>query len=513
MNARPRFPLVLKLLGWLLLHLLLLAVAFFGFLSWQLGLGLDSLLSGAAGERLGVLGEQCRAEMIKRPPSGWNEVLRPVAEGKSLAIGVYREDLGDAGGLVVPGNVRERAAMLFPRRLGEGPPERRGPGPDGGRGFGPPEGGPRQPPRPMDGPLPGLVQTEGAPPLPAPKAVFLMRGDHGDGYWAGIQVAMPTPRGQLPRNELLLVRSDKIDGAGLFFELKPWLLGGLAVLGMSLLFWAPFVLAITRYLRRLTDATGEIAAGRFKVSLPSRDNDELGQLGQAIQTMADRLDHLVSGQKRFLGDAAHELCAPLARVRTGLGILEHQIPSAQQDRLIAIEEDAAELAQLIGELLEFSRAGSREPKLEVIDLRKLAAELVSRDGDPGHTTIRITEGTLVAADRAFLARAISNLIRNSILHAGAGAHLTLKAEQTHEATTLIVSDNGAGVPETELPRLFEPFYRPDRSRSRQTGGSGLGLAIVRAAVEASGGKVSAFLPEGSGFAVVLTMPTVAGKLA
>jgi two-component system sensor histidine kinase CpxA len=515
MNARPRFPLIVKLLGWLLLHLLLLALAFFSFVFWQLGLGLDSLLSGAAGDRLSAFAVECREEMLNTAPDEWETALTPLAARKSLTAILFDPSTGSTGTQSLPANIHARATQAHPRRPNQGPPSRPRPGrlEAGNPERPPPTGGPGSPRRqeiPRPHPPPREVDPDS---LPAPRPLFLMRADRGDGYWAGILLPMPGPRGDPPRHELLLIRSATIGANGMFFDLKPWLWGGLGVLSLSLLFWAPFVLAITRYVRRLTAATGEIAAGRFKVSLPPRSDDELGQLGTAIQAMADRLDHLVAGQKRFLGDAAHELCAPLARLRTGLGILDHQIPPQQRERLDAIDQDAAELASLIAELLEFSRAGSAAPTHESVELLPLLQEIIARSDHPGEFTVEIPNGSRIQADRRLITRALRNLVHNATLHAGPAAHITIAASKSNTATTLIIADNGPGVPPQELSRLFEPFYRPDRSRSRDTGGTGLGLAIVQAAIEACGGKVSAELPPSGGFAVRITFPEAAGKSA
>ena len=195
--------------------------------------------------------------------------------------------------------------------------------------------------------------------------------------------------------------------------------------------------------------------------------------------MAGRLDHFVSGQKRFLGDAAHELCAPLARLRTGLGILEMRLGEADQAALASIESDAQELATLVEEILAFSRAANRAPRRQPVLLEPLVREIANREGGARAPEIRIPPGLAVVADPTLLGRALGNLVRNARVHAGPEAKVTIDAADTPDFIEIQVTDDGPGVPPEELPRLFEPFYRPDRSRSRDTGGSGLGLAIVR----------------------------------
>lgn len=516
MKSGPYFPLLAKVLGWLLLHLVILALAFVGFVGWQLGLGLDSLLSGSAGERLQTFGEAAKEEMINLPPPLWNAAIKPLAEKRKVTAGIFDFANPKNFPVKIPRNVLARTKTAIPPSP-FGPPGRPRPPPLGNgrppldrdfpedrrpppfdeieerRPFREPPDGARAGPRPMEFQQPS-------------KPVFLLRGEKGDGYWAGVQLSLPSFPGQPRRQQLLLIRANGLDGSGMFFEFKPWLWGGLAVLALSLAFWTPFVWGITRYIRRLTVVTDRIAAGQFKISLPSRGNDELGNLGHAIEAMAGRLDHLVSGQKRFLGDAAHELCAPLARLRTGLGILEMKLGDADRASLASIEADAQELATLVEEVLAFSRAGNRTPRKQAVPLESLLREVVAREGGETVPEIHVPPGLTVVADPTLLGRAIGNLVRNSIVHGGSETTVIIAAVEDADVVTIAVTDDGPGVSPDELSRLFEPFYRPDRSRSRDTGGSGLGLAIVRAAIEACGGDTAVSIPSAGGFAVTIRLP-------
>lgn len=513
MNRKPRVPLLAKVFGWLVLHLLILALCFAGFIAWQLGLGLDSLLTGSTGERLRVFGDSARDRIESLPRLQWNEALKSLSADKNVTAGIFNPGNPAEFPRPIPANVLERARTSLPPLPPRGarpPPglrdnlnfrEGRGPPP---RGFEPPD---RRPDdfRPRGGEMPNLPPRPDNAPLAPSQPVFLLRGNHGEGYWAGVRLMLPG-HDRLPRHrELLLIRSDRLDGSGMFFEFKPWLWGGLAVLALSLAFWAPFVWNITGYLRRLTAATGRIAAGRFDVMLPSRGNDELGNLGNAIESMALRLEHLVGGQKRFLGDAAHELCAPLARLRTGLGILEMKLGDDGQVHLARIDTEVQELATLVEEILAFARVGNRTPRPQPVLLDKLAREVTAREGGASPPVIEIAPDLTVFADPPLLSRALGNLVRNARIHAGPAAHVIISTAAAGEWIELSVADDGPGVPAGELPRLFEPFYRPDRSRTRDTGGSGLGLSIVRAAAEAMGGEVWASLPTGGGFLVTMRL--------
>jgi len=488
MNRRPHFPLLAKVLTWLILHLVILGLAFVGFVRWQLNLGLDSLLSGSAGERLSAFGDAALTRMVDLTPTEWPDVITPLAKERNVTAAVFDPAGGAAFPIPVPQNVVERARTSMPPRR-PGPP-RMGPGHPPGPDFGEP------PPPPMGQPA----------FMPKSRPVFLMRGGD-DGYWAGVMLHLPPSRGVPDRPVLLLVQADRLDGSGMFFDFKPWLWGGIAVLMLSLAFWTPFVWGVSRYLRRLTVAADEIAAGRFQVSLPTR-GDEFGQLGRAIESMAARLDHLVSGQKRFLGDAAHELCAPLARIRTALGILDAKLADKEPELLSSIETDTGELAALVDEILAFSRAGNRQPAMQAVDLEFLISEVVARESADLKTEVVIPRGLEVIADSRLLGRAIGNLVRNAAIHAGARAQVKIEAEESTHHISIHVTDNGPGVPASELTRMFEPFHRLDLARSRETGGTGLGLAIVRTAVEACSGEVSAALPTEGGLRVTIRFPKV-----
>jgi two-component system sensor histidine kinase CpxA len=492
MNKRPHFPLLAKVLTLLVLHLVILGLAFVGFVRWQLNLGLDSLLSGSAGERLAAFGDAALTRMVGLEPREWHDVIAQLAKERNVNAAVFDPANAEAFPISVPPNVIERARTSMPPRR---------PGPQGPEG--PPGMRPGRPPGPdfEEPPLPPRGQPAF---LPKSKPVFLMRGSDG-GYWAGVMLGLPPSRGMRDRPVLLLVQAERLDGSGMFFDFKPWLWGGIAVLMLSLAFWTPFVWGISRYLHRLTVTTDEIAAGRFHVALPAR-GDEFGQLGRAIESMAARLDHLVSGQKRFLGDAAHELCAPLARIRTALGILEAKLSETEPALLSSIEADTAELATLVDEILAFSRAGNRKPALQSVPLESLVREVVARECSDLKIEVAIPNGLEVVTDPRLLGRAVGNLVRNAAIHAGVGAKVRVEAEKASGRVFIRVTDNGPGVPFSEVARIFEPFHRLDPARGRETGGSGLGLAIVRTAVEACGGEVSATLPAAGGLCITIALP-------
>ena len=396
MKTPSAFPLLAKVLGWLFLHLVILGLSFFLFVRWQLGLGLDSLLSGSAGERLRAFGDAVVAQIADLPPRRMERGDPAAGRGEECHGGGVR-CRGNPGAFPQSGSrqmcwrasePRCRRRATDPARPPDAPPGRsagaprapsrtsgrRPPPPDSADAFDDPPAACRDDARRTpNGWQCRRVSAEEPAGLPRARRTTAMA------IGRACCCILP-PLGNRPRQPpLLLIRADRLDGSGMFFDFKPWLWGGIAVLLLSLAFWTPFVWGITRYLHRLTVAADRIAAGHFQVSLPPRGNDELGNLGRTIESMAARLDHLISGQKRFLGDAAHELCAPLARIRTGLGILEMKLGDADLAALASIEADTAELAALVEEILAFSRAGNRAPALRAILLEPLVREVLARE--------------------------------------------------------------------------------------------------------------------------------------
>jgi two-component system, OmpR family, sensor histidine kinase CpxA len=266
----------------------------------------------------------------------------------------------------------------------------------------------------------------------------------------------------------------------------------LGVLLISALLWFPFVRGITRSIAQMTQATGQIAHGRFDVRVDAGRQDELGLLGDAINGMAVRLAELVRGQKQFLGNIAHELCSPLARLQVALGILDQRAGDPQRPYVSAACEKAEQIAALVNELLSFSKAslGPSCIKLEPVRVAEVVRKAAGREASEQVTIqTEVAEDLLAMAQPELLVRALSNLLRNALRYAGDAGPVEISARCENGDILLAVADHGPGVPEEHLPKLFDPFFRVDPSRDRSTGGVGLGLTIVKTCVAACNGSV------------------------
>ena len=344
----------------------------------------------------------------------------------------------------------------------------------------------------------------GFPPGPPPSTY--LRTKNPTLYWFGVRTLIFEKDVGEPIRTRILAVSDSSYGHGLFFDPMPWIVISAVVVIVSILFWFPFVRNITKSVAQISDATEKIAEEDFNVRVSENRTDELGRMGKAVNHLAKRLSGFVSGQKRFLGDISHELNSPLARMQFALSILEDRVDEQNRAYVEDVKEDVELMAQMVGELLEYSKTGIKASQIELekILLRPIVERVVSRETarENAEIEIAVEENIEVLAQPELLSRALANVIRNAVRYAGNAGKISISAENNgNNQVKISITDNGAGVPESSLEKLFDPFYRIESDRSRQTGGTGLGLAIVKTCVETCQGKVSAQNLTPKGFAV------------
>jgi two-component system sensor histidine kinase CpxA len=443
------------------------------------------LLSGRAGSQVDAVSRLIEAEVGRTQPSSWDGVLTRYGKAYDVEFSIYRPDGVALAGVTnpLPQQVDER----FDKN-GRPPP----PPPDGlprGEGPSPADGRPMPPP----------------PPRPFERAIVHTRDP--DAYWAVAPITLPG-RDRRPNPGVLVIRSDSLNAGGLFFDARPWLAATGMLVVVSALLWLPFVRRITGSLSRMTAATRGIADGNFDTQLPTGTHDELGSLAESINRMSCRLDGFVSGQKRFLGDIAHELCAPLARIQIALGILEERAPADQQAGIADVREEADQMSSLVNELLAFSKAslGPQDIRRTAVDVRAVAERAVRREAaGSAKVSVDVPSGVRALADESLLERAVANLIRNALRYANGSRIEVIGAADGQGGVLVTIADSGPGIPETVITKIFDPFFRPDESRSRETGGVGLGLAIVKNCVEMCGGSVSCRNRQPAGLEVVIRL--------
>lgn len=319
----------------------------------------------------------------------------------------------------------------------------------------------------------------------------MVHSDNPSTYWVGLRVIYAGPERPRPYGVRLIVRVNSFWTLLHLLNLQSWLLAGGVVLALSVAFWLPLVRGITRSIAQLTAATEQIAQGNFTARVTTARRDEIGRLGDSVNRMASRLDAHMSGQKRFLGDVAHELCSPLARLQMATGILADQAPEKLQDTVTDLREEVQQMSTLVNELLAFTKAGlrQREVVLAPVALAPLVQAVLGQEDAVNRVSVAVPATLSVQAEPDLLSRALANLVRNALRYAGSAGPISLTAARDGDRVTIAVEDSGPGVPAADLDRLGEPFFRPELARTRESGGVGLGLAIVRNSIAACGGEV------------------------
>ena len=342
------------------------------------------------------------------------------------------------------------------------------------------------------------------------RAIFRTTTSKPKRYWVSVPIRWRTADSPGLTSAYLVVMSDSFIGNEFFFDPKPWLALTLVLTIVFVIVWLPLIRSLTHAIRQMTHATSQIAEGQFDTRLQIHRRDEVGHLASSINQMTTQLSGFVKGQKRFLADIAHELSAPIARMQMALGILEQRADDKSRDYVGDVRDDVQHMSELIDELLSFSKEGMQSEEADIVrvEVADIVQRVLERESIPG-TQIEssVKKDIAVLANPEYLLRAISNLVRNAIRYAGSAGPIVLSAQNKGDDTVITVSDSGPGIPDNALEEVFAPFFRLERSRSRDTGGTGLGLAIVKACVEACKGSVRAHNRKPSGLEVEIRLRT------
>ncbi|HED03269.1 MAG TPA: HAMP domain-containing protein [Candidatus Fraserbacteria bacterium] len=292
------------------------------------------------------------------------------------------------------------------------------------------------------------------------------------------------------------------------------LIAALAAALVALIFGSIFLRTLTNPLKQLARASQQIASGDLSQRVVIGTQDELGQLGESFNRMTERLDRSERLRRQMIADIAHELRNPLTIIQGDLqGMREGVLPTTPE-LIASIHEESRLLSRLVNDLRELSLVEAGELQLErrPTDLRELlgqiASEFESQLRAKGvELVLELADDLpLVEIDPDRIGQVFFNLLHNAERYTPQGGRITLTAKRTDDHVQLGVSDTGSGLRPNELPKIFERFYRGDRSRSRASGGSGLGLAIARGLVEAHGGQIWAESPPGQGATFTLSLP-------
>lgn len=306
-----------------------------------------------------------------------------------------------------------------------------------------------------------------------------------------------------------------------YFVQIPW--AGLAVRLTLAIFISGLIcyllsMYLTQPLRTLGMAAKSIANGKLYTRVGhfrGHKKDEIAELSKDFDRMAEQLETLISSKERLLQDISHELRSPLARLNIAIELGKNKTKNLADNEFNRMELESSRLNALISEILDFARLDKSTTDLELtnVNLPELIADII-RDAnyESGDKVNRITitriEPCQLTVDKRLIHRAIENIVRNAL-------HYTPESEQiqislyhndSKDRIHLDIKDNGPGVPEDQLEKIFNPFYRVDTSRTKKTGGYGLGLAIASRAITLHCGEIIAKNAEDGGLLVRIILP-------
>jgi two-component system sensor histidine kinase CpxA len=249
-------------------------------------------------------------------------------------------------------------------------------------------------------------------------------------------------------------------------------------------------------LRSLEQVVERFGRGDLSARAESRRQDEFGKLAGSFNLMAERIETLLTAERRLLQDVSHELRSPLARLEFAIELARTSPDRAKaMDR---IKKEADRLSTLVSELLQVTRAESdpQSRNLSAIPLRGLLEDVIGDalvEAEARHLALRLeaVEALELRGDRELLRRAVENVLRNAIRYAPEATVVEISLRQQGERAVIALRDYGPGVPEESLPSLFKPFFRVQADRNRDSGGVGLGLSIAQRAVALHQGNIRA----------------------
>jgi two-component system sensor histidine kinase CpxA len=294
--------------------------------------------------------------------------------------------------------------------------------------------------------------------------------------------------------------------------LMPSWLKIMIMLSASLLLSLLFSRNLIKPINKLKKASSLLASGQLdaRVTIKNKNGDELTSLANDFNIMAQRLEALVTSQKRLMADVSHELRSPLTRLQMATGLAQLKQTPEQESYLLRIEKEANNLEKMIADVLKLARleVNNQYTQMDKQSLQAIISQVIKDaefESEQQNKTL-VFSGQLsqsITCDAALIASAFDNILRNAIKYANTTIYCDVS--QNQDRILITISDDGEGVNEQDLPHLLEPFYRVSQSRQRVSGGAGLGLAIAQQAIELHHGTITLSSPKGSGLIVTVAL--------
>lgn len=360
----------------------------------------------------------------------------------------------------------------------------------------------------------------------ASRTSFQVRYEGADRSWATAAPLAPLDRYRISESRLdpgikigfyrgnhaLMLKRQK--GTLIFESSRPFIAGlvkthhvvllSLSLLGLTMLAWLS-LRWVLRPLRWLSQGVQAVAAGDLEHKVPASRRDELGELAAAFNSMTDRIRTMLSSHEQLLLDVSHELRSPLTRMNVSLEFL----PDSKTKE--SLQQDVREIDHLVTEILEAARLRAPGARLHRADVD--VAELISAEigtyaaQTPGVTTTALPDNLRAQVDRDLIAIVLRNLVSNAVKYSeGSARPIEVSAGTEQDRIRITIRDFGSGISPDDLPHIFEPFYRADKSRTRSTGGYGLGLSLCKAIIDAHGGEMQVESALGKRTTVTVYLP-------
>lgn len=268
-------------------------------------------------------------------------------------------------------------------------------------------------------------------------------------------------------------------------------------------------------IRDITDMAATLSASNLsnRINIAGMKN-ELKDLATVINTMLDRIERSYNSQKQFVSDASHELRTPIAVIQGYISMLKRwgkDDKTILEEGITAIDQEAASMKELVESLLFLARHDKKTllMEMELFDPWDVVAELHKEAAmvTPEDTFIfSPADHCMIEADRGMIKQVMRILLDNAVKYTSKGGMITMGVRREPEGCTLMMADNGAGIPKEELPKIFERFYRSDSARKAESSGHGLGLSIARIIVIAHGGQMQVRSKVGEGTTFSISLP-------
>jgi two-component system sensor histidine kinase CpxA len=283
-----------------------------------------------------------------------------------------------------------------------------------------------------------------------------------------------------------------------------------------------FARSLVNPLRQLQLASQQMAAGNLaiRVGSASKRHDEIGRLGRDFNHMSEQVERLMGSQKRLLADISHELRSPLARLQLSIGIIQQQSeqsghepvePDFLHSSLARIEKEAAQIEKMISQVLTLSQLDNPQSFMhkDILDIQSLLGPIISDarfEAQEHNKQVNFNSkmNYYIEGDSQMLSSAIENVLRNALNYATKQVKLELSEQDCY--LKIVICDDGKGIEQKQLSRIFEPFYRESLARDRASGGVGLGLAIAQQAITQHLGSIQAQNMPDSGLQVTILLP-------